>query len=139
MCYNVCGFMLQYEYKKEPNREERKKMKKRSFGTFLTMCILAGSIMGVSAASGSGYYGGSDGKSISKEWHTGWNVSGDYTQAKASNRGGYTAYMKQVYARSGDDGSYSDWVRSGTNSVTHKDYGPYRTSKYEARFYWDYD
>lgn len=113
-------------------------MNKRNFCAFLTVCIFAGTVLGVTAASGSGFYGGTDGSSIRKEWHTGWNISGDYTLARATNCGGNKAYMKQVYSRSGDSGSYSDWVSSGTNSVSHKDFGPYGTDAYEARFYWDY-
>lgn len=114
-------------------------MKKRNFAIYIVMCMLVGSVLGVSAASGSGRYGGKDGKSINKQWHTGWNIQGDYTQATSSNRSDSAAYMKRVYARSGVEGCYSEWVPSGRSSITLKDFGPYKTDKYEAKFYWDYD
>ena len=107
--------------------------------TIICAFALAGSFIGVAAASETGRYGGNDGMSINKEWHTGWNVQGDYLEATASNRADSPAYQKRVYARSGVDGSYSEWVPSGRTSVTHKDLGPYHTDLYEARFYWDYD
>lgn len=103
------------------------------------MCSLSGSFITTIAASKSGTYGGTNGRSINKEWHTGWNVQGDYAYAKASNRSDSPAYQKRVYARSGTNGSYSEWVYSGQHSISHKDFGPYRTDLYEARFYWDYD
>lgn len=37
------------------------------------------------------------------------------------------------------DGSYSEWISSGRTSVTHKNFGSYKTDLYDARFYWDYD
>lgn len=114
-------------------------MKKSRLCAFMTVCALAGSVLGVSAASGSGRYGGWDGQSIDKEWWTGWNVQGDYTQAQATNRSDSPAYMKRVYARSGVEGSYSEWVPSGRTSISCKDFGPYKTDLYEAQFFWDED
>lgn len=95
-------------------------------------------LAGVSVASAGGRYG-DDGKAINYEWHTGWNVQGNYTEAPTSNRADSPAYQKRVFARSGADGSYSEWVPSGRTSVTHKDFVPYKTDLYDARFYWDYD
>lgn len=112
---------------------------KKGLCALITCCVITGSTLGVSAASSSGRYGGPDGQSIDKEWHTGWNIQGDYLEATASNRSDSPAYQKRVYARSGTDGSYSEWVYSGRHSITHKDFGPYKTDLYEARFYWDYD
>ncbi len=112
---------------------------KKKIGIFLFSGLLVGSILGVNAASASGRYGGWNGVSLNYSWHTGWNINGDYTQATATNRSDSTAFMKRVYARSGTDGSYSEWVRSGAHSISHKDFGPYGTNRYEARFYWDVD
>ncbi len=114
-------------------------MKNKNIGVFFAVCALAGSVVGVSAASASGRYGGADGKSINYDWHTGWNIQGDYTQATATNRADSKAYMKRTYARSGTEGSYSQWVSSGRHSISVKDFGPYKTDLYDARFYWDYD
>ena len=76
-----------------------------------------------------------DGKSINYEWHTGWNVQGDYTEETTSNRADSPSYQKRVFARSGADGSYSEWVPSGRTSLAHKDFVPYKTDLYDARFY----
>lgn len=112
----------------------------KAFKSLLLVSLFAVlSVVSVSAASDSGVYGGNDKKSLTWAWHTGFAINGDYTQATATNRTGYPAYMKRVYARSGVDGSYSGWVASGTHSISHKDYGPYRTDLYDARFYWEYD
>lgn len=112
---------------------------RKSMMSFLAICILSGFVVGISAASGKGRYGGSDGMSIDKEWHTGINIIGNYTEGTASNRYDSPAYQKRVYVRSGENGSYSEWVSSGRHSITHKDFGPFGTDLYEVRFYWDFD
>lgn len=98
-------------------------------------CAVSGTLGTVGAYSESGSYGGSDGKSIRSEWWTGWNITGDYTEAHAKEK--YGKYYKRVYARSGSEGSYCDWAGYGIEAW-QKDMGPYSTRDYEARFYWDY-
>ena len=115
------------------------KLKKAFMSLLLMVSFALFFTITVGAASDDGFYGGYDGVSLTWEWHTGWNLNGDYTQATAANRPSKPAYMKRVYARSGDSGSYSEWVPSGTQSITQKDFGPYNTSLYDARFYWDID
>lgn len=113
---------------------------KKKIAKYATITILLITCtVSVYAYSFSGVYGGPGNISIAWEWWTGWNVNGDYTESVATNRSGQAAYAKQVYARSGTDGSYSEWKSSGTQEARVKDSGPYGTSDYAADAYWDYD
>lgn len=105
----------------------------------LTLLLFVSTTICVFAYSESGRYGGADHASIDYSWSTGNTINGGYTTGMASNRSDSPAYMKRVYVRAGEDGSYSEWVTSGRQSIEHTDYGPYNTSLYDARFYWDYD
>lgn len=91
--------------------------------------LMAGAVTSL-AASGTEWMGSNNNLKFS--WHTGWNVQGDYTYAELVGYGN----EKQVYARSGDSGEYSDWVSATTQKVSAKNFGPYKTKKYEAHGYW---
>lgn len=112
-------------------------MKKNNISKVLILCtLIISTAVGIKAYSYSGRYGGTDGKSINFVWWTGWNIQGDYTEATAANRPDSNSYWKQVYARCGEDGSYSEWAAPATKQIRHKDLGPYTTDKYEAKAFW---
>ncbi len=48
-------------------------------------------------------------------------------------------YYKMVYARSGAEGTYSDWKSKSTSSVTHRDYGSFSDDYAETHGHWDND
>lgn len=45
-------------------------------------------------------------------------------------------YQKQVYARSGASGTYSEWAKKSAYSITHRDYGAFGNQYSEVRGYW---
>ncbi len=45
-------------------------------------------------------------------------------------------YHKQVYARSGASGTYSEWAKKSAPSITHRDYGAFDDDYAEVRGNW---
>ncbi len=80
------------------------------FSLFLISCF---------AASGVSWHGTCN--NIRHTWHTGTTLKGDYM---FSDAGGY-GNKKKVYARMGEEGTYSKWVGSQTHYVSVTDYGPF--------------
>lgn len=56
---------------------------------------------------------------IKHTWHTGYDFRGDYIVSEAKGYGS----KKQVYARMGSEGNYSDWVDEKTEFISTYDYG----------------
>lgn len=71
------------------------------------------------------------------ECANGINLQGAWTQGTMSN-GAQEAYNyeKQVYAREGNTGTYSEWAPKSQASITHRDYGGYTSGYAEVKGYW---
>lgn len=91
-----------------------KKLKK--FGIILFLSLTT--IVTVAAASGTIWYAGN---TIKLSWYTDYNTSGDYIDATMTGYGS----TKCVYARMGENGTYSKVVESSELSVQVRDYGPF--------------
>lgn len=67
----------------------------------------------------------------------GTSLQGKWIEGTMSN-GAPAAYnyQKQVYARSGAGGTYSDWAKKSTRSITHRDYGSLFDDYAEVKGYW---
>ena len=71
------------------------------------------------------------------EAKSGVSLRGCWTEGTMSNgtKAAYD-YYKQVYAREGDGGTYSDWAPKTKPSITHRDYGSFSSDYAEVRGYW---
>ena len=72
---------------------------------------------------------------------TGSSVKGLWVQGTMSNsciagNNECKKYEKQVYARSGASGSYSNWAPITQASITHRDYGSFFDDYAEVQGYW---
>lgn len=93
---------------------------------FIIAClslVVAGSGIGLASA---GYNFGPN-NIFHMEASTGVAYNGLWVQGTMSNgvQSECEKYEKQVYARSGDGGTYSDWAPKSQRSVTHRDYGAF--------------
>lgn len=71
------------------------------------------------------------------ETAAGFNIfKGDWIEGTMSNGTAEARkYEKQVYARSGAGGTYSDW---STGTITHRDWGALNNGYSEVRGFWNY-
>ena len=71
------------------------------------------------------------------ETQAGVAINGKWVEGTMSN-GASDAwnYQKQVYARSGASGTYSDWAPKRQGSITHRDYGSFTDDYAEVRGNW---
>ena len=91
------------------------------------------SITGAFAASLDTYIGPNN--NLHATYFTGTNIKGDYITVSLE---GYVN-EKQVYARMGDVGGYSDWVKSTVLKCSRTDYGAFGDiGKSHWGYIWDY-
>lgn len=72
------------------------------------------------------------GSSIKGLW-----VQGTMSNGCKSGNNECLKYEKQVYARSGAGGTYSDWAPRTQTSITHRDYGAFNNDYAEVRGLWN--
>lgn len=107
-------------------------MKKYLGGVCMSFVVALSSIIAVSA----GYNLGPN-NIFHMEADAGWSLKGLWVEGTMSNGTPEAKnYEKQVYARSGGKGSYSDWAPKTQSSITHRDYGAFDDDYAEVKGDW---